>query len=399
MSSTALLERNLVVYGRYRIASHLLFWLPTSVLFLSARTDLGTALWLWAAYFLSVVAAEVPSGWFSDRVSRVATLRLGAVAWIVAACLLLAAGSSVPVLMAGQVFLALGFAFRSGTDQALHYDTLEALDRAEEFERREARAGRNAFVGTMAAALAGGLLGVVDLRLPYLAWLAAAIAQLVATRRLTEPPRHVDDPPITLSSSQLRSALGSLRDPTLAWIFVFMVVQQPLEGLALDLMQPWLTLVTGTTFDEPGTAPLVSGGLMAVVSIVGAAAVAVSPRLRAAIGTRSTLVLLSAVEAAILIGMATVVSPWLLVLLALRSTQTAAAPVVVATATAPRLARSVRATFLSLGSLGGRLANGVTLVWLGRLDDIDDVLDAGAAIGVVCLVVLIASGALLRATD
>ncbi|MDY7105540.1 MAG: hypothetical protein S0880_30515, partial [Actinomycetota bacterium] len=70
-----------------------------------------------------------------------------------------------------------------------------------------------------------------------------------------------------------------------------------------------------------------------------------------------------------------------------------------ATATAPRLARSVRATFLSLGSLGGRLANGVARVWLGRLDDIDDVLDAGAAIGVVCLVVLIASGALLRATD
>ena len=97
--------------------------------------------------------------------------------------------------------------------------------------------------------------------------------------------------------------------------------------------------------------------------------------------------------------MAVTFSPLLLPLLALRSTQAAAGPVLVAAATAPVLARHHRATFLSIGSLAGRLAYGVVLVALGFVSDFNTVLTASAVIGVASVGVLIASSFLLRSEN
>jgi hypothetical protein len=93
--------------------------------------------------------------------------------------------------------------------------------------------------------------------------------------------------------------------------------------------------------------------------------------------------------------MAVVASPWLLPVLALRSTQTAAASVIVAAASAPHLAKSLRATFLSLGSLAGRLAYGLVLLGLGRVDDVETLLRVGGGVGIVSVLVLLGAGAVL----
>ena len=394
------LSVNLRLYAWHQVLAGLLFWLPTSFLFLLERVSLGSALRILAVYFLAVVVLEVPSGWASDRFGRVRTLRAGAIAWILAFAVFVVGGESVVVLGAGQVLMAAGFAALSGTTSAFHYDTLEALGIAGEFERRESAISRNGLIGTTIAVLAGGALGFVDLRLPFAASLVAAAAQLVVVMRMTEPSQGSSDgSQVEVPIPRLVDVVRYLKQPSLAWIFVFMVVQQPLEGLALDQIQPWLAVVTGNSLEDSGSTPLLSGALIAVISLVGAFTAGASHRLRAALGLRRALVLLASIEALILVGMAVTFSPLLLPLLALRSTQAAAGPVLVAAATAPVLARHHRATFLSIGSLAGRLAYGVVLVALGFVSDFNTVLTASGVIGVASVGVLIASSFLLRSEN
>lgn len=396
----SLFEQNLALYGRHQVAARLLFWFPTSILFFLSRVDLGATLRLGAVYFLSVVILEVPSGWLSDRFGRVPILRLGAAAWIGAFSAFLLSGSSLALLAAGQVLLALGFAALSGTDSSFHFDTLEVLGRSREFGKREARVSRNAFLGTMVAAACGGALGLIDLRLPFAASMVAALYQLGLTIRMTEPEGSersgiVADPP---RAGQIRMALGYLRRRGLAWLFLFMTLQQPLESLAFDLIQPWLAELIGTSLAESGAAPLYSGLLVAAISLIGAIAAARSDRLRRALGLRGALGLLASIEALILIGMALLLSPWLIPLLALRSTQAAAAPVLIAAATAPLVAKQHRATFLSLGSLSGRLTYGAALIGLGYVDEFSRVATIGA-IGAVAAVAVLLVGSWIAGAD
>ncbi len=389
-TSRPVLQRNLNLYGRHQVASRLLFWFPTSILYFLSKVELGTTLRLGAVYFLSVVILEVPSGWLSDRLGRVPLLRIAAVAWVGAYSAFLVAGSSVGILVAAQFLVALGFAAMSGTDSSFHFDTLEALGQSDEFEKLEARTARNAFLGTTVAAVIGGALGLIDLRLPFAASLVAALYQLTLAMRMAEPVFHqrgltAFDP---TRPRQIRSSLGYLRRPGLAWLFLFLTVQQPLESLAFDLIQPWLAELTGASLADSGIAPLYSGLLVAAISLVGAASAARSHQLRLRFGLRGALGILASIEALILVGMALAISPWLVPLLALRSTQAAAAPVLVASAAAPLIARHHRATFLSLGSLSGRLAYGLALLGLGLVNDLDRVLSIGAALGVASVIVL-----------
>lgn len=404
-ASTSQLEANLGLYRFYGIASRLFFWFPTSVLFFLERTSLGTTFQLLSVYFLTVVALEVPSGWASDRFGRVLMLRLASVSWLLAYTLLVAAGSSFVLLAIGQMLVALGFASASGTDSSFHFDTLEAAGREGEFEEREGRVASNGLIGTTAAALIGGALGLIDLRLPFAASALAAVVLVVITARMVEPiPEHdhdADGTPLLEPPPKLFDAVRYLGQPAIAWIFLFMLVQQPLESLALDNMQPWLTRATGATLDAAGRAPLYSGVLVAIISLIGAASARGASWFRQTLGLRRALTCLALIEVVILGAMALTFSPWIIGILALRSTQAAAGPVIVAAAVAPLVARNHRATFLSLGSLAGRGANGIALAWLGTLDEFESVLTQSFAIGLVCVALLMAAGLVLptRSTE
>ena len=72
MTSRNALEANLRAYAVHQRAVGALFWLPTVFLYLIDEVGLTGALQLGALYYFTVVVLEVPSGWFSDRVGRVA---------------------------------------------------------------------------------------------------------------------------------------------------------------------------------------------------------------------------------------------------------------------------------------------------------------------------------------
>lgn len=363
------LERNVRMIPLHGALTHALVWLPVFVLFTRARFDLDGALLLASLYYLFVVVLEVPSGWMSDRIGRTPTLRLAALAWVIAhACFLIGDDSFVLVLV-GQFFMAAGFASLSGTDVTFHFDTLEALGRAHLYTRRQGTVAAIGYLSTAASAITGGLLGLVDLRLAFVASLTLAVAQLVVAWLLTEPPvDHRADPLLR----QLRSCVGYLRHRYLAWIFFYGIVLVTLEHVAFTLAQPWLTDVLDRTADDLGATPLLSGVVFAATATVGAlAARAVAP-LSERYGAAGTLIGLGAVSATIVTGMALSTSALVLGLVALRSVQGAAAPVLISAAIAPLTARQHRATLLSLDSLAGRLGYGLVLLVVAA-DAHDDV--------------------------
>lgn len=367
-SDPGFMARNLRLITVHEIVAGSLVWLPVFVLFTRSRFELDGALALASIYYLAVVLLEVPSGWMSDRLGRVVTLRVAALCWVGAHVAFLVGDDRFPLIALGQILLAGGFASLSGTDVTFHYDTLESMGRASQFRDRQARLRSRGLLAMAISALVGGLLVLVGYRLLFAAALLLALIQLAVTLRMTEPPRVAAQPLMLLP--QLRRCVGHLSDRYLGWIFFYGFVMVTLEHVAFEMMPLWLTEVLGRTADDVGVTPLYAGAVFAVTSFVGAGAARASAPVSRRFGTVPTLLGLAALSAIIVTGMARWVHLAVVALVALRSVQGAAAPVLISDAVAPRVGQGQRATLLSLNSLVGRLGYGLVL-WAvsGRAED------------------------------
>jgi MFS family permease len=302
------------------------------------------------------------------------------------------------VIMVGQFLMAVGFASLSGTDVTFHYDTLEAVGEAGTYERRQARVASIGYVATAVAVLAGGALGLIDLRVPFAVAAVLATAQFGVTLWLTEPPHVAADP---LHEPQLRTTLRYLADKPLAWLFLYGIALVTLEHVSFSLLQPWLTEALDHTADDLGATPFASGLIFAAAAAVGAVAARASAPLSERFGPARALIGFGVLSAVIVTTMASSTHLAVLILVVLRSVQTAAAPVVISAAAAPRLRRDHRATFLSVNSLAGRLGYGLILLFVARGsgDDVTGTLVTMSAIAWLTVVVIIAAAQPLHARE
>ena len=397
MSSSGRTEANLRAYAIHQRVVGSLFWLPTVLLYLIDQVGLTRALQLGALYYLTVVVLEVPSGWFSDHVGRVAALRVTAVAWIGCHGLFLVGG--LGAIAGAQVLLAVGYAFLSGTDSTFHFDVLDADGRSSEFERREARVRTGLLYATAVTAIAGGCLAFIDLRLPFVAALGAATVQFGATMRMSEPPRSPRDGSF---ASDLRSIVGHLRRPLLAWVTLYVVVEVVLIHLVSELAPPYLAMVLERPSDDPAGAAVIAGALAATVAAVGGWSLRFTESARRRFGPGVVLLVLASVTAAASLTMALVVSLLVLPLIVSRGIQMAATQVMVPGIMSRRVEQHHRATMLSVTSLLGRCTYAIVLLaiaaeYLPRVLDTAAVVAVGAAMLVVVMALRPSVAAELRA--
>ncbi len=368
--------------------------MPIFVLFTRREFGLDGALALGAIYYLSVVVLEVPSGWMSDRLGRVVTLRVAAIGFVACQSAFLMAGDNFMLVAVGQFLLAVGYASLSGTDITFHYDTLEGLGREDEFADQRARVQAIGYVTAAASALLGGALGLLDLRLAFAASLLFAVVQLATTAVLFEPPRSGR---AAKPTRQIARCLGYLSDRRLGWIFFYGVLMVTLEHVAFTNSQPWLTEVLGQEATDVGATPLVSGVVLAAVAIIGAAAARLSSPLMDRFGSAHALIGLGAVSAVAVTGMALSFHIVVVGLLLLRSVQGAAAPVIIGAEVAPVVAQEHRATLLSLNSLAGRLCYSLLLAAVSQAvaDQADPRAQVTEALVIVSVVSWVMIGALV----
>jgi MFS family permease len=222
---------------------------------------LGQVLYFEAAFAAMSVLAEVPTGMAADRWGRRPMLAAGSLAWAVA-FLVFGLGETIPVLLASYVLFSLGQSLFSGADDAMLFDTLQALRRGEEFAHRAGRL--NARVGVAVAGFT--ILGGAMVRWTPLAWpmVISVVPSLVAAGAalvLTEPPqaeRH---------SSYLRTGVEALRRvrqrPALFWTMAIFACVQGAAGIVYITLQP-IVLTYGV--------PVWALGLFAAASMLGNAA-------------------------------------------------------------------------------------------------------------------------------
>ena len=297
-----------------------------------------------------------------------------------------------------QVLLGAGMAFHSGTDASFHYDSLAATGREAEYAPREAHVSRIAFIGSAVAALAGGAVGLFDLRYAYGLSALATIGMLIIVIIFREPTTHEKRSlPASGFFRQLRACGSYLHQPMLAWIFLFSVLMVVLNHVPYEFYQPYTRLVGGQAELMGENTPMIAGVHMALVMFIASFVAGWSVRLRDRLGLGGALLTATALQTIIIAVMGFVLHPLVLVLVLLRSVPRALMTAPVNAAVTPRVEQAHRATYASLQSLAGRLSFSMTLVGLSLLsvsNDRDDWASlsrmqlVAAGVGVLGLLVL-----------
>jgi MFS family permease len=307
---------------------------------------------------------EVPSGYFSDRIGRRRTLLIAAMALIGSyACFIIGAGFWW--FAAGQFLLAAGIAMQSGTDTALLYDSLKALEREAEYAGREAQAEKWGLIMLALATLSGGVLGMFDLRLAYVFSLCSASAMLYFTWRFVEPVHADENSAIPQSFARtVWDCCLRLRDPVLGWVFLVVIVLYALAHIVFEFYQPYISLLQLPVLAASDQAPLVSGIVISISMFGGALGAHASIAWQLRLGLIGVLALGMALQLGIVAAMAITVSPLVLALVCLRNFPMSLVHAPVRAAIAPRIARHQRATYLSLQGLAERLFFALLLLLL-----------------------------------
>jgi MFS family permease len=169
------------------------FWVivPILIPFYKAHGMSATQiLTIQAAYSLSQILFEIPSGYLSDCIGRRRTL-IASAAFLLAGVCTYSFSGDFWMFIAAEIILGVAGALRSGTDSAILYDMLKDAGQEERYVRFEGRAEFWCRTGTAISSIAGGILGaIVTLRLPFYVNAATALAMVAIAFTLREPRRE-----------------------------------------------------------------------------------------------------------------------------------------------------------------------------------------------------------------
>lgn len=358
-----MLTRNVKYYPYYLFLRSCYFWGPAFFLYFTSVLTLSQTLWLEAVYYVSVALIEVPSGYLSDRFGRKGVLMMSSAA-LSMAYLLFFLGSSFTTFASAQLFMAVGFAFSSGTDTAFHYESLDGLNRQSEYGEREAKALKFSFIAGAVGAVIGGMIAVVNLKWIYGASFIAAFSSLILVWKMTEPPKTVKSAPPTSMGKLVYDSFNKAWDKRFRFFTLYTLAMTVLLHFPYEFYQPYLEQVTQMTGTASQATPGLTGIHLAVTMILGSwfTRFGMGPDYRC----RIRMILIGcAVFQLILVGlMALIIHPAIVVLLLARTISRAISTPIINAEVTPLLDSSERSTYLSLQSFLGRVSFGLILLLL-----------------------------------
>ncbi len=210
------------------------------------RLSFTTILVLQAWFMFWSFLLEVPTGAVADRFGRRISIAAGGLI-AASASLLYASAPRLSVFLAAEWLFACAVTLFSGADEALVYDTLKALGRAEEATRVISRLESFKLAGIVCGALAGGLVAArAGVRAPMLVQaLPLGMSGLLALS-LAEPPTS-EGRDRSSSTSYAAVLLGGMdylrRNSKLLGLVLDMVFNSMVAWLILWLYQPQLQRV------------------------------------------------------------------------------------------------------------------------------------------------------------
>jgi MFS family permease len=240
------MARDLRLFYLFRLLATSYLWAPIFFHFMGSRgLGFDEIMLLSALYSAVVMLVEVPTGAFADRIGRRYSMMAGALA-MVASCITAYFAHGFALFAVAEVLAAVSMSLCSGADSAYLFDLLQEHGRGDEYPRRESTASAWHLAGNALAFAAGGLLGQLDLALPYLVTAGvASLAFLVALLMRDERRRPA-------AATDLRRELGAYfrhmgaavrdvhRNARLRWIIAYSAVVFVLLRATIFLYQPYL---------------------------------------------------------------------------------------------------------------------------------------------------------------
>jgi MFS family permease len=204
----------------------------------------------------SQLIAELPTGYFADRVARVTSIRLAAILNI-CSTLLYAFMPTTAGILTGIVIEAIGYAFLAGASEALLHDTLDWQKKGEQYTKVSSRAQSISLVANMILVAVIPLTYTIDKRLPFIFGTVAYICLLVTSLLMREVKRFS-----TASRSINWQIAKRLITKKFAIFLLIFGMVSALQNAPVDYMN--------LTFRELGLRPEYLGWIYAAVSGFGA---------------------------------------------------------------------------------------------------------------------------------
>src|SRR3989344_2073396 len=168
--------------------------MPIIVLFFMENGLTMTNIFVLQSLFsVAVIVFEIPSGYFADRYGRKRALVLGSVLGFISFAIYAVAGGFWEIL-AAELVMGIGFAFISGADSALLYDSLQEIGEVDTYKRREGIIVSVYTFSEAAASVLGGFIALISLRAPFVAQAVVMFFLIPVALSLKEPVRALASP-------------------------------------------------------------------------------------------------------------------------------------------------------------------------------------------------------------
>ncbi|MGM0641648.1 MAG: MFS transporter [Thermotogota bacterium] len=236
-----LYRRNIKLYYYFRFFLQLVIIGPIIVPFLLMKgLSYSEIMLLQSISAISVVIFEVPTGAIADKISRKFSMSLSGFV-IGFALILYIVFTNFFVFVIAEILFGIGLTLYSGADTSLLYESLNKLDRKDEFQIIEGHAASNVFYGQAIGSAISGFLYAYFASLPlWISVINVIIASIIAFG-FTEVERKKSQHKYHLHI--LESFRISFKNTRILWAFSFAAIMGFVFRTTFWLYQPYFDKV------------------------------------------------------------------------------------------------------------------------------------------------------------
>ena len=269
MTAQRVIRTYFAIAGLYTLAAALI-WGVNTLFLLDAGLDILEVFIANGAFTAGMVLFEIPTGVLADTRGRRASFLLS-VGILVATTLGYLAvahyGGGLMAFVAVSVVMGLGFTFYSGAVEAWLVDALESTGFRGQLDRVFARGSMVTGAAMLLGTISGGLLGSIDLALPYIVRAVLLLAVLIVAFGLMH---DIGFQPRALRLADLPSEMGAVArasvrygwsEPSMRFMMSISFVQFGFLSWGFYAWQPYFLELLG------GDAVWVAGVIAALISL------------------------------------------------------------------------------------------------------------------------------------
>lgn len=235
--------QNIKTYKVYSIFNNLLILGPIITLFFLAKGLSYTEIFLLNSISaLTTVVFEVPTGALGDYFGRRISLFIGSLFMFCSLIIYILAPSFI-IMILGEVIFSIGMTFRSGTEQALLYDSLKNNNRINEYASVEGKARSNTFYAQAIGSIFAGFLYEVNIYLPFYISSVFMIVAAIISLFFVEPYIEKENETVRYKH-QIRNSFAYIKgNQKVISIILFSVVFTLFYRIGFNYFQPYMKAV------------------------------------------------------------------------------------------------------------------------------------------------------------